>query len=636
MLQAIRDRITGWIAWAIVGLIAVTFALWGIDYYLRDSADFYAAKVNDQEIQEPELQWAMQQQRLRMRQLLGANYDPSAIDETELRKGVLDNLVRERVLISAAQEAGFAIGDQLLAARIQAIPDLQENGSFSMTRYENVLRQQGMTPVGFEAKLRSEMLVNQLISGLAATSAVGDDELERLYAMQAQRRDVDFLVVSAAEIAENLTLSAEEVQAYFEQHRESFREPEKVRLEYLSLKRDDLAEEIAVDEAEVLSYYERNQPRFGTTERRRASHILIELDADADEAAVEEARAKAEQALKRVRDGEEFAVVAAELSDDPGSKEQGGDLGFFGKGMMVPEFEDAVFALEEGEVSDLVRTPFGFHIIRLTAIEAGEVKPLEAVRDEILAELREGQLEDLFYDRSEILANASYENPDTLVVAAEALGLEVETTDWLNAGEGPGIGRFAAVRAAAFSEDVLDGGNNSEPLEVEPGHLIVVRVLEHEEARLRALGEVEEEVRAALRRERSRDMARQRGEALMERWRAGATAEALAEEAKAVRHEAPGMIDRTAADLPAGVLTEAFRLPRPEEEGAALGGTELANGDYAIVRVRSVEPGDPAKLTDAERRQARENLARLYGASEVDAMVRMLRDRAEVEIPNAQ
>lgn len=631
MLQAIRDRITGWIAWFIVGLIALTFALWGVNSYLNDDTTAYAAKVNDVEISESAVARAMQRQRIQMQRLLGEDFEPGMINESLLRSNALEGLIQKQLLIEMAEDEGFAISDQLLAARIQAIPDVQVDGVFSRDRYEMLLRQQGMSPAGFEMDLRSDLLTNQITSGFNATVGISEAELAAIHALQMQQREVEYLLVSAARIAERFEPDDEEILRYFEANQEAFHAPEQVRLEYLEISRDDVATEIPVDEEAVQAYYEQNLQAYGREEQRRARHILIQVAATADEEEVTAARERVLQARERILGGEDFTAVAEEMSDDPGSASRGGDLGLFGKGMMVPEFESAAFAMTPGELSEPVRSPFGFHLIEVTDIEAGDVKPLEEVRGEIIASLRDYEVDTLFMDRAEILANTSYEHPGTLGEAASQLDIETRESDWISREGGEGIGRFPAVVTAAFGEEVFERGNNSDPIEVEPGRLVVVRLLEHRPAQPRPLEQVREEVVSALRNEHARATAEQRGQALLDKL-AGVEAMDTLADGQVVQYQAPVTIQRNVRSHPAAVVAEVFRMPRPAEGESSRSGLSLDNGDYVVIRLNRVRDGDAAQMTDAERQQLRQGLMSLYGAAEVNALLRELRANAKVVI----
>ena len=635
MLQAIRDRITGWIAWVIVALIAVTFALWGVDSYLRDDRGAFAAKVDGVEITEAALGQAMQRQRVQMQRLLGDDYAPGMIDETLLRSSALEGLIQRALLMQMAEKEGFAISDQLLAARIQAIPELHQDGVFSRERYELLLRQQGMSPVGYEMELRSDLLTNQILSGINTTLGVSEMELARIYALQAQQRELEYLLVSAARLAASIELGEEEIVGYFEARGDAFREPELVRLEYLEIARADVAAEIPIDEAAVRNYYEQNIQAYGREEQRRARHILIQVGATASEEEVSAAREKIMQAAERIRGGEDFAVVAAELSEDTGSAAQGGDLGLFGKGMMVAEFESAAFALASGELSDPVRSPYGYHLIEVTDIEPGDVKPLEDVRAEIIASLRDFEVDTQFMDRAEVLANASYEHPGTLGVAASELELEIKETGWISREGGEGIGSYPSILAEAFGEDVLQRGNNSDLIEVEPGRLVVMRLLEHKAAQPRPLEQVREEVTAALRDERAREAAERTGQELLDKLAGGEIMASLAD-GEVVVHQGPTSIQRNVRNHPPAMVAEVYRLPHPAEGRPSRSGLALAGGDYVVISLDRVVDGDPSRMTDGERQQLRQGLVSLYGAAEIAALLARLQAEAKVVIPGEE
>ncbi len=631
MLQAIRDRVTGWIAWVIVGLIIITFALWGIDSYLQEGSNSFAIKVNGVEIMEPEVARVMQRQRMQMQRMMGDSYTPGMIDEKLLRSNVVDNLIRRQLLLQLAAEQGFVVSDQLLAARIRGISELHVDGEFSLERYEMLLNQQGMSPQGFEYDYRNDLLTSQILSGFNSTVGISDADVNLVYALQAQTREVEYLQINAQALQESLQISDEELQAYYDANKDSFMIPEQVKLEYVELHRDDLASDIPVPDEDVVQYYERNTSQFGTEEERRARHILVEVSADAEDTAVQQAKEKAQQALDRIRAGEDFAAVAKEVSSDPGSAEQGGDLGFFPKGMMVPEFEQVAFALAQGEISELVRSPFGFHIIEVTEIKAADIKPLDEVRTEIETLLKADQTENLYLDRQELMATSSYENPGTLGATSEALDLEIKESAWFDRQGGEGISAFPDVVNAAFSEDVLEGGNNSDTLEVEPGHLVVIRVLEHKAAEHQPLEAIREDVMQAMAAQRARELAEERGKALLDKLASGALMAELAEEG-VVSYQDAGKLKRDTGDHPALIVRAAFQLPHPEAGEVSRKGVTLFNGDYAIVAVRAVVDGDPANMSEAERTQARRGLVNMYGGAEVSAMLAELRAKAEVVI----
>lgn len=632
MLQAIRDRAMGVLGWIVIGLIIITFALFGLGSYLQDKSRVYVAKVNDAEIAPRELQVAYQNQRARMEQMLGDAFNPALIDDQMLKKQALDNLIRRQLILQAAEADGLAVSDQLLAAQIHSVSAFKEDGAFSQERYQRLLAQQGQTPSGFEYETRRMLVADQLINGISNTAFVTDAEVDRAYALQEQKRSFDYIVVSAEPFQANIEPGEAEIKAYYEQHSAIFMTPERVRLSYVRLNDEVLGKGIEVSEEALNDYYQQKKASLKTREQRRASHILFQVAADADEADIEKSRTEAEQVLKRIRDGEDFAKLAKEYSDDPGSAAQGGDLGYFASGAMVPEFEKTAFSMNTGDVSDLVRTQFGFHIIKLTDIKGSEIPPLEDVRAELVKELKQHDIDDQFYEQLELLTDTSYENPDSLDAAADALALEIKTTDWISADTGAGIGEFPKVRAAAFSEDVLEAGNNSTPVEVGSNDAIVLRIKDHEAAQPAPLDDVRDRIVAALKQEQAAQAARTAGEKLVQQLADGAPMKDLANEDYLAFHEADAVGRRAPGHLPelAGAV---FRLPRPGEGETVEKDFALANGDYVIVRLKAVIDADPAAMTEAQRTQLKRGFENLYRNLALFNMVDALRGQAEVEIP---
>lgn len=629
MLQAIRDRVTGWIAWIVVGLIGVTFALWGIDWYLQREARIFAASVNGVEIPVQEYRFAKQQQVQRMRAMLGERFDGSIAGTPEFKQAVLDRLVEEELLVQAATAAKLAVSDALLAARIHAIPDFQEDGGFSQERYQRLLSQQGLTPRRFEQQFRRALLINQLAGSISGTSAVVARDVDQGMRLQGQERKIRYVRIPATAFADGVEVAPEEVEAFYTANKARFVEPERVRVQYLELSVDDIAAGLTATEEEIGALYEADKARLTRDEQRRARHILIQVAEDAGEDAVAAAGKKAEELVTRLRTGEDFAALAKEFSDDPGSAAEGGDLGLFGKGMMVPEFEAAAFALAKDQISDPVRSPFGFHVIQVTGIQAAQVPSLDEVREQLRQEAVRHQAEQLFFERAETLATLSFEQPDTLATAAEQLGLEIQESGWLSASGGEGVGNYPKVAEAAFAEDVIRGGNNSPVVEVAPEHVVVLRMLEHKESSQLPLEAVRDTIRATLHSQAVREAAQARGRALIERLQAGAPLAMLAKELQLEVMDA-GFVQRTATNHDRQITAEAFRIPRAADGRIASGGTTLANGDFALVQVDEVRDGDLSAVDPAARTAFRRNLDQLYGTLETTAMLERLKARAEI------
>jgi peptidyl-prolyl cis-trans isomerase D len=566
-----------------------------------------------------------------MQSLMGEAYDPARIDEAALKKNALEQLIREQLLLQEAEAEGFLVSKQLVAAQIDSVDAFKDEGVFSKQKYETALRLQGMSPGEFEWRLSRELTTQQITNGIVQTAQATPAMLDAVYRLQGQQRRFRYLKLPLARYQDQVQPSDEEVQQYYEAHSTEFMTPERIRVQYLELKADELEVIGDVDEADLQALYQEQSERYVNEEERRARHILVQVAGDADDETIEAARARAATALERLASGESFETLAGELSDDPGSAANGGDLGFFAKGMMVPEFESVAFSLDKGERSEIVRSAFGFHIIEVTDIQAEVVKPFADVRDELVDELLAAQRGDRFYDLSEQLSNLAFEQPDTLEGAAQELELEIRTSEWLTREGGAGIGDHADVVAAAFAEDVLNNGNNSEPVEVADDHLVVLRVLDHERAAAVPLDSVRDEVRAKVHDEKARSLARTRGEELLTSLKSGTPLDEIAT-TESLELQDSGLIDRRAVQPERTLVHEAFLMAPPAGEQASVTGLALGSGDYVLLALEEVRDGELSALTDAEREQASRELSRIQGVTEMAALLDDLRSKAKIVI----
>jgi peptidyl-prolyl cis-trans isomerase D len=620
MLQEIRERAQGWIAWAIVILISIPFALWGVQEYMGVGGVPVVATVNGQEITERDLDAAVHRQR------------PAAgeveLSLAERRQQVLDGMIRETLLVQAADGMKMRAGDAAVVATIRSVPAFQRDGQFDMPVYQQALRQQGMAEAQFEQQLRRLLVTDQLLEGVRGSAFVTQAELQDSLRLTEQSRDVGYFVLRAADFAAGLAPGEDELRAYFEQHRDEFLSPEQVQIEYLELDAAQLAASVTPDEAAIRGYFEQHQDEFVQRPQRRARHILFAVDASAEGERLAQAKAKA--ALERLRAGEDFAALAKELSDDPGSAAQGGDLGWFERGVMVKPFEDAAFSLPTGQVSEPVRSPFGLHLVEVTDLRE-DVKPtLEAVRDRVLQVVQRTEAERLYYDQVERLSDLTYENAGSLEPAAQALGLKSQVTDWFGREGGLGILASPKVVAAAFGEEVRAEGRNSEPIELGPEHTVVLRVRGYREARPRTLDEVRDEVQATLVAEQAAAAAQARAAELVQRARDGAALDELAKQA-GVSYERVTALTRRAPGVPPGLAEAVFGLPRGVAGSPAVAAVLLEAGDVAVAGLFGVTDGSGG----AEGPQAealRTVLATQQGMIELARFQEALRARADLEV----
>ncbi len=630
MLEYIRERAQGVIAWIIVSGIILTFALFGINQYFSGGGDTSVAKVNGAEISQGQLQLATQQQRQRLEQMFGGKL-PAMFSDEMIRSQVLQQLIEQEMLVQTAHDKGMRIGDTTLAQTIVSVEAFQEDGKFSNTRYQQLLRAQGMLPGNFESRVRRDLIAAQFTGGISETAFVTTKEVDDYLRLQEQLRTVAYLTVPTTKFSDTVEVTDEEVSAYYEQHAGEYMQPERVKVNYLELNIEDIASTITVDEAKVRERYEAQKINYTTPEQRKARHILIQVPADSNEEVVAEAKEKAEALLARIQKGEDFATLAKAESNDPGSAPQGGDLGFFGKGVMDPAFEDATFALKKGEVSDVVRSSFGFHIIKLEDISGGKVKPYDAVKDTIKKEIQNERAEQQYYELAEQLANLTYEHPESLAVASEQLQLPIKTSPLFSRDGGIGIAAEPKFVTAAFSDDVLARGNNSETIEIGRNHMVVLHLNEHQPEAQRPLVEVKTGIVSTLKRNKAQAQAEELTTAVLERLRSG---EKPAELAKTVGVKFDGKQDirRDATKMDRAMVSEVFRLPKPVEGSQVYQQVALPNGDQAVVILYNVEEGKPDEAGDKERRQAVTKLQQADSNADLASVVSTIRSKTEITI----
>jgi peptidyl-prolyl cis-trans isomerase D len=632
MLLAIRERIMGFLGWVILSLIFVAFAFWGLDSYLQSSSITYAARVNDTEISSRQLENAYQSLAARLRETLGNDLDKAGFDEAMLRERALDNLVSEELLVQAADEAGFSVPDAAVAAEINSIDVFKQDGVFSKEQYMRVLRNQGMSPDLFEWTLKRDLIANQMKTGIAFTAAATSDDFSRIYRLEAQQRSFDHLLLPKSLVADRVTVSDADIEEYYSSNNNAYMSREQVRVQYIELDAADMQVDSIVDEERVEALYEEQAVRFVTPEERRARHILI-TPSNAGEQGVTDALARALAVADRLADGEDFAAVAADESDDPGSAGSGGDLGFFGTGIMAPEFEKAVFAMQVGELSKPVQTEFGFHIIELLEIRPEKRKPLAEVRDELVRELQADELADVFYDKADLMTNIAFEQPDTLEGVADALSIKIMESDWIGRDGGPGIGENEDIVAAIFAEDVLENSNNSPVIEISENHVIVLRVLEHQASTLKPLEDVREQVRQAVIASKTRALLEEQGAAYISELAAGDKTMSDLAANHGLKLEQNPLLNRNATTPDKAIVSKAFSMLPPREGVPVYGGFITPSGDYAIVALREVKDGSVGDLPEEQLTLARRGLNRILGSSEVQMVLDGIKARASVHVP---
>ncbi len=629
MLQLIRDRAQGIVIWAIVGLIIITFALFGLSSYLSDSTTTSVATVNGVEITPAGFQRAYQNYQQRLQQTLGKRYRPELFNESKVKKQVLELLIQQKLLNQELDRAGYHAAPDQILNRIAAMKVFQEDGKFSPQRYKQLLESQGVNSFVFEKQIARELTEQQLRSGILLSGFVTDNELKRFARLQNQKRKLSYILLPKFRYLKSTRLTEKEIKDYYAQHKNEFTTPEKVSVEYLELNLDDMSREVDVSDKAIAEYYvEQRQSFIRQPEQRKASHILIKVENAAGESA---ALQKIKKIQKELANGADFAKLAKKYSEDITSASQGGELGYFGRGVMDKAFENAVFSMKKGEISQPIRSRFGYHLIKLEDIRKAKIAKLKDVKKSIRHDLQIQQAEQDFYDTVDKLNNLSYENPDSLAPVAESLGLEIKKSPLFTRKGGSGLFARPKVVSVAFSDEVLSEGHNSQLINLSDTHVLVLRLAKHEPPKQQALKDVRERVKALLQDKKVAEKIKADSVAALEKLRAGANPEKLARSLKA-EWKSVGAVSRTGEDtkitLDPQIRHELFQMPEPGKGKKAYKNILLANGDGVVLILSAVIDGKNYK--DENKLNERRKLIGVYGDAMRSAWMIELRKKADV------
>jgi peptidyl-prolyl cis-trans isomerase D len=623
MLQNIRDNSQGWIAKTIIGVIVVLMALTGFDAIIRATHhENVAAKVNGDDTSIPELQQAQEMQRRQLQQRLGKDFDASTLDDKLLKDAALKGLIERKLLLQAAQNDKFAFTQQQVDQLILQTPEFLVDGKFNADKFDQALRQNGYTRMQFRQMLEQEMLIGQLRAGIAGSGFVTDNELQAFARLEKQTRDFATLTFKAD--PSKAKVEDADIKAYYDAHKAEFMSPDQVVIDYIELKKSSFFNQVVAKDEDLQAQYQKEIA--GLSEQRDAAHILVEVNAKQTDA---QAKAKIEEIKARLAKGEDFAKLAKEESNDVGSANNGGDLGYAGRGVYDPAFEDALYGLKaKGDVSEPVRTQYGWHLIKLMGVQAPEVPSFASLKPKLEQDLKSQLVEQRFVDATKQLESSAYEASD-LAQPAQELGLKVETSKPFGREGGEGVAANRQVVQAAFSTEVLEDGANSGAIELDPETVVVLRVKEHHKPQQQTLEEVTASIREVLQRQHAADAAKAQGEALLAGLRDGKTPLAQAQNGQTWKVVEAASRGQDGVDPQ--LLQEVFRMARPAKaEQPTFAGVTLGNGDYVLIRLNGVsEPS--ATLSDQEKAMYRQFLASRSGQEDFAAFRRQLSDKAEVE-----
>ncbi|WP_151172956.1 peptidylprolyl isomerase [Pseudoalteromonas ruthenica] len=623
MLEKIREGSQGLAAKIILGLVILSFALAGIGGYLGQSTEQSVAEVNGVKITQREFARAYENERARLEQQFGEYFAQLANDPSymaQVRQSVTDRLVQQELQTQLAAEMGLRVSDEQVKQTILELPAFQFGGQFSNDRYLQVIRQMGYQADGFREYLREEMTRSQLVSALAGTDFTLSNELSQAVGLQQQQRAIDYLVLDNNAYKAQVEVSDEEVQEYYDLNQAQFLSPEQVKVSYVELSADDLELAEPITDEQINDYYQQNKAYYSEPEKRRVAHILVEYGDDQDSA-----EQKANDLLTQLNNGADFAELASNESDDIVSAEMGGDLDWIERDMLDPDFEKAAFALQNvGELSQVVESEFGYHIIKLTDLQPGETKPLAEVKEDIRTELAKVEKADLFYEQQTELAELSFEVADTLEDAAAAVGAQVQTTPWLARGQLSAPLNEANVQAAIFSPELLEDRVNSEVLDLGNEHVIVVRIADHKPAATKPLAEVSEQIKQTLIAEKATAKAKEQGEELFAQLQSGTSLNAIAQQA-GVEMQSEDALNRRSFSVAPALVEQVFKLAHPQDE-PVVDMVELNNGNIALVALKSVNTPSETEVNA----QVKQNLTMQMANKNYQSFIEALEAQAEV------
>lgn len=617
MLLEIREKVQGVFASIILVLICVLFGLWGIQNYLGGGKEAPLVTVGDKDFFQRDVSQAYQQ--------YAQNLAGMKFDENSIKKQAIEKLIRDEVLLQHVQDEKLVVSDETARRFIQTLEYFQKDGKFDKTQYQTLLSSQGMSSDEFVARIKKALVMEQFQKAIVDSSFVTQTEVANYFKIQNQKRDLEYLTIPLAPVAQ--APSEEEINSYYQQHQDAYQTEEQVAIDYVELSLDKLAADVKPTEEQLKAYYEEQKAQFNSKERRRISHILFAFTKDpaADQQALEKAL-KAKQALTN----KDFASLAAEISDDKLTAKKGGDLGLFNVGVMEKAFEDAASSLKLGEVSEPVKSAFGYHLIKVTELTAGEAKSYEAVKAEITKAYQKSQAESQFNALGEKLAQVSYENPDNLAAAANVLGVAVSETGLFTRSQGQGVAADEKVRLAAFSEEVLKG-NNSEPVEIGNDKLVVLRMKSHSPAITKELKDVKSQVVTALQHDKAQQVATTTAEQIRTELLAGKTLAQLADAQHLTLKKVNGLV-RNATDLSPLVSQAVFKAAKPQAGKASVVVIDDVAGGKIVANIVKVTEGGISEADKAKLPMIEKNMATAFGKAQFEAVLNALQAKIDIAI----
>ncbi|HKK17030.1 MAG TPA: SurA N-terminal domain-containing protein [Gammaproteobacteria bacterium] len=636
MLQSIRDKTTGWIAVAIVALLIIPFAFWGINYYFSGGTEPVVAKVNGEKIKLSQYQRTYTNYRTQMQALFDRNIGPD--DEAMLKQQTLLKLVESELLNQKTRDAGLRVSDKQVRETIKNIDLFKSENGFNRDYYEQSVQQLGMTPATYEQQMRLDMMSEQLQSAIIESEFATREEALKLARLNNQQRDLNYVTIPVSRFADSIEISDEDIESWYQQHPQSYIQPEAVRIAYVELKLDDLAKSVHVSDEDLQAYYQDNKAQYDQEEQRKITQILFKTDKDMPADKRAEMKAEAGAVLEKIRAGSNFEDIVSEYSDNQNPAIVISEYGFMAKGILQDEVDGAAFSMNVGDVSDVIESDIGFHVIKVEDIKGGAMNTFENNRELVEKDYRKKLAEEQFFELADQLGTLAFEHPDSLVVASEETGLPIRKTGFFDReGSKEGLTAIAEVVDASFSDDVLQEGLNSDILEVNDRDLLVLRVDEHREKARQPLSEVRDEVIGDIRFDRASRLARETGERIIKSLDAGESFSSIAEREQ-IEWNTETDIKRDDLSVNRSILRQAFSLPRPGGDGPSVAGVAQGTGDYAVVAVLAAREPEADSIKGKEIEKTRSQLEASRSGQDwqryldqlmADADISLFRDRIQ-------
>jgi len=626
LMQKIRNWATGWVAGIIMGLVIITFAVWGI-HFADQGTEPVVASVNGKDINLRQFQQAYSNFREQMQKYTGKSIAPG--EEELLKKQTLDQLIQDEIINQAAIDNGLHISDSTIRKTVRDIDVFSGENGFDSANYERGVMQLGMTPAGFEHQLRLELMANQLQGVVTNSAFVSEKEAVWLTRISKQTRDLSYVTLSADELIDSIEISDEAIEEYYDKTSQGLSEPEQVKIAYLELSVGKLAEEIVANEEDLRTYYDDNKDKYDVKEQRKVNVIDFKLAPEAEDEEIELANSKAESIRALIASGVSFTDIAEKHDDGLKPDMLVSEHGYLARGVLPEGVDEIVFALDESELSKVERTDRGLHIFRVEGIKGGIKNTFENSKELVEKDYRNSEAEYKYFDLADKLVTLAYEHEDSLDVAAEEIGIEIQESEFFNRNSAAELFSDPKILAASFNQEAIKSGQNSEAIELDNNHIIVLQVIEHLPAEKKSLETVKEQITQILKSEHASKLQQEKGQKILEQLKQGSDLIQVAD-AFGFEWQQADAVTRDAVSVNRTILRTAFKLGKPVDNGFTFAGTEVGKEDYAVVAVSKI--GYPVTLLDDDIDKTKSMLLQSKASDDWSSLVDALMDKASIRI----